>query len=243
MIGHRGSPNYRPENTIPAFEYAMDHGGAGIEIDLKMSADGELISIHDYTVDRTTDAQGRVDAFTLAQLNAMDAGSWFDPAYVGTPVPSLGQVIDAVDHYGGLYMLDIRDSNVLDLALEEIAARGLGSRTLIAVWKTEFIDRACAHEAGVRTIYFVSSESAIPAAPYDCLNIIRFRGAGDRADAISKKIVDRGFEAMMGGWTVEWGLNRWGIADSMHNQIPWLDETRPPQCAEVDTDGDPASAP
>lgn len=233
MIGHRGSPNYRPENTIPAFEYAMVNGGAGIEIDLHLSADRQLVAMHDFTVDRTTNAQGRVDSFTLEALNAMDAGSWFSSDYSATRVPSFAQIIEAIDPYEGLYMLDIRESDVLDAALDEVAARGLGSRTLVAVWNTEFVDRACAHEAGVTAIYFVSQESQIPDAPYDCLQIIRFRGAGDKNEAISKKIIDRGFESMMGGWSVRWGLNRWGIADSMHTQLPWVDETRPEQCVGV----------
>jgi glycerophosphoryl diester phosphodiesterase len=73
-------------------------GADGIELDVQLSRDGEVVVIHDFTVDRTTDGQGAVRKKSLAQLKALDAGSWFDPAFVGERIPTLQEVFDAVGH-------------------------------------------------------------------------------------------------------------------------------------------------
>ncbi len=96
IFGHRGASADAPMNTLPAFELAVDQGADGIELDVHLSADGELVVIHDATVDATTDGTGEVGALTLAQLQELDAGAWFDARYTGTRVPTLAEVFDAV---------------------------------------------------------------------------------------------------------------------------------------------------
>ena len=73
IYGHRGASGYAPENTLEAFRLAMDMGADGFELDVHLSRDGELIVIHDETVDRTTNGTGRVMDLTLAQLKELDA--------------------------------------------------------------------------------------------------------------------------------------------------------------------------
>jgi glycerophosphoryl diester phosphodiesterase len=72
--GHRGNPSELPENTLPAYESAVELGVDLIECDVHLTADGELIVIHDHTLDRTTDASGLVGQRTLAELRSLDAG-------------------------------------------------------------------------------------------------------------------------------------------------------------------------
>ena len=74
VIAHRGGANLRPENTLVAFEHAVSIGADVLEMDLRATADGSIVVLHDATVDRTTDGQGRVDALTLAELQKLDAG-------------------------------------------------------------------------------------------------------------------------------------------------------------------------
>jgi glycerophosphoryl diester phosphodiesterase len=73
-------------------------GADGIELDVHLSADGEVVVIHDDTVDATTDGRGRVSQMTLSELQALDAGRWFDPRFAGERIPTLQQVFDAVGH-------------------------------------------------------------------------------------------------------------------------------------------------
>jgi glycerophosphoryl diester phosphodiesterase len=93
VYGHRGAKEEAPENTLAGFAYARRLGAGGIELDVRLSADGELVVIHDRTVDRTTNATGPVAEFTAAELGRLDARGghpdWPEP--VG--VPTLDEVL------------------------------------------------------------------------------------------------------------------------------------------------------
>jgi glycerophosphoryl diester phosphodiesterase len=78
VFAHRGGAALRPENTLAAFDHGMSAGADGLELDVQLSRDGDVVVIHDAMVDRTTDAQGPVCSFTTAQLSRMDAGYFFD---------------------------------------------------------------------------------------------------------------------------------------------------------------------
>jgi glycerophosphoryl diester phosphodiesterase len=106
-LGHRGSSGCAPENTLAAINQAFVEGAAGTEIDTRITSDGVVIAFHDSTVDRTTDGTGNVADMTLAQIKALDAGSWFSPDFVGEQVPSLEEVLTASSGKGIIY-LDIK---------------------------------------------------------------------------------------------------------------------------------------
>lgn len=97
-FAHRGASRKAPANTLAAFRLAAELGADGIELDVHLSKDGEAVVIHDFVVDATTDGHGAVREKTLAELKDLDAGSWFDPAFVGQRIPTLQEVIDAVGH-------------------------------------------------------------------------------------------------------------------------------------------------
>ncbi|MCW5952247.1 MAG: glycerophosphodiester phosphodiesterase [Propionibacteriaceae bacterium] len=89
---HRGASGYAPENTMPAFELALDQGADGVELDVQLSRDGALVVIHDETLDRTTDGTGRVVDHTLDELRRWDARNGM-PGYASTPIPTLDEVL------------------------------------------------------------------------------------------------------------------------------------------------------
>ncbi len=89
---HRGASGRAPENTLAAFAAAESDGADGIELDVHLSRDGVPVVIHDETLDRTTDGQGPVGRHSLAELQRLDAGSWFAPAFAGEPLPALAAV-------------------------------------------------------------------------------------------------------------------------------------------------------
>jgi len=78
-FGHRGASGTLPENTIPSFEAALELGADALELDVHRSADGEIVVIHDETLERTTDGAGPVHERTLEELRAFDAGYRFSP--------------------------------------------------------------------------------------------------------------------------------------------------------------------
>lgn len=88
VYGHRGARSYGPMNTLPAFELAILQGAGGIELDVQLSSDGQLIVLHDFTVDGTTNGSGAVRNLSFAQLRELDASARFVP----TAVPLDGKI-------------------------------------------------------------------------------------------------------------------------------------------------------
>jgi glycerophosphoryl diester phosphodiesterase len=108
IIAHRGASAHAPENTLAAFRLALEHGADGIELDAKLTVDGHVVVIHDQTVERTTGVPGVVREMTLAQLKTLDAGSFFDSAFAGEPIPTLTEVFDVV---GSRTLINIEITN------------------------------------------------------------------------------------------------------------------------------------
>jgi glycerophosphoryl diester phosphodiesterase len=94
VAGHRGDRADAPENTLPAFEAAFASGLRIVETDVQLTADGYPVLLHDPTVDRTTNGSGAVAELTLAEVQALDAGSWFGDDFTGTRAPQLGEFLD-----------------------------------------------------------------------------------------------------------------------------------------------------
>ncbi|MBI4311314.1 MAG: glycerophosphodiester phosphodiesterase [Chloroflexi bacterium] len=93
VIAHRGASGEAPENTMAAFELALEQGADVIEMDVHMTADGYPVVIHDDTLERTTNGKGLVRQRTLAELKGMDAGSWSGRQFAGQKVPTLEEVV------------------------------------------------------------------------------------------------------------------------------------------------------
>lgn len=89
-LGHRGAPREFPENTIASFKRAIELGAAGIELDVHKSKDGEIVVIHDETVNRTTNGSGKVANMTLAELKTLNVKG-------GGSIPTLSEVLEALD--------------------------------------------------------------------------------------------------------------------------------------------------
>jgi glycerophosphoryl diester phosphodiesterase len=93
LIGHRGCPTLCPENTLASFEGAMQAGCDMIELDVTLTKDRKVVVIHDDTLDRTTTGKGPVRGHALAEIKALDAGSWFDARFAAERVPELSEAI------------------------------------------------------------------------------------------------------------------------------------------------------
>src|SRR5512140_136192 len=96
VFGHRGARAHAPENTMASFELALAQGADAIELDARLTADERVVVIHDRMVNRTTNGVGRVAGLTLAQIRALDAGSFFSEKYRGEKIPQLEEVFDAL---------------------------------------------------------------------------------------------------------------------------------------------------
>lgn len=138
LVAHRGGARLAPENTMAAYRAAVDVWDADmIETDVRLSADGHVMTIHDATVDRTTDGRGAVVDYTARELEALDAGARFvDPegrssfAGRGEGVPRLDHVLEAFP--GMRFNVEAKEARVAGPLVDTIRRHGAESRVLVA---------------------------------------------------------------------------------------------------------------
>jgi glycerophosphoryl diester phosphodiesterase len=136
VIAHRGASLLAPENTMAAFNLAVEVGAHAIELDVKLSRDGEVVIVHDSTLDRTTDGTGTVRSHTVMELRALDAGSYFGESFKGERVPILADVFDSLD---GKILINVELTNYAtpfdrlpEKVISQIVHRGIESDVLIS---------------------------------------------------------------------------------------------------------------
>jgi len=114
VVAHRGHTQYAPENTLPAYEYAYGLGCTAVEMDIRHTADGRYVMIHDDTVDRTTNGTGYVDEMTLAEIRALDIdmGWRYGGRWPGLKVPTFEEALELTREYGGELYLDSKTNEV-----------------------------------------------------------------------------------------------------------------------------------
>lgn len=146
IIAHRGGAGLAPENTLEAFAIGLAFSDV-VELDVRLTADGELAVIHDATVDRTTNGTGRVRAMTAAQLKALDAGYWFTPDGVNFPyrgrgvqIPLLSEVLDAFPDVPLLIEIKDEEEEAAEVLARLLAEKGAASRVVVG----SFHDRVIA---------------------------------------------------------------------------------------------------
>lgn len=146
IIAHRGQPAETPEQTLESFALAIERGAQVIEADVQLTSDGVLAMMHDPTIDRTTNGSGTVAAHTWSELQALDAGTWFGPAFAGTRIPSAAATIELAREGGIALCLEVkgrpgREANGVAVALAHlIEESGAGS----FVFMSSFHHRALA---------------------------------------------------------------------------------------------------
>ena len=142
IFAHRGDLAHAPENTLPSFQQAIQKGADGVELDVKLTADGHVIVIHDSTVDRTTDGKGRVASLTLEAIRKLDAGKWFNEKFVGTKVPLLEEVFETIGK-----------DKMINIELKDYAA----SRDGLMIKVSELIKRHNNHSQILFSSFFPSN--------------------------------------------------------------------------------------
>jgi glycerophosphoryl diester phosphodiesterase len=108
IIAHRGASGQAPENTLAAFERAVQVGSPFIETDLRLTRDAHFVVIHDGTLERTTNGRGAVHEFTLAELRELDAGQWFDREFSGERIPTLEETLEFSRKHDVVFYLELK---------------------------------------------------------------------------------------------------------------------------------------
>lgn len=144
IIAHRGYSALAPENTLAAFQAAVRYQAQGVELDVQLSADKVPIVIHDSTLKRTTNGQGKIQAKTLNQLQSLDAGSWFSSEFIGEKVPTFQETLDLLKNteitiYAEVKETDFWSSNDISNFVKVIINQGWQNRCIIASFDSDFL--------------------------------------------------------------------------------------------------------
>ncbi|QKJ19846.1 glycerophosphodiester phosphodiesterase [Microbacterium hominis] len=135
IASHRGAGMAAPENTLPAIAAALAAGFDHVEVDFALTADGHPVLMHDATVDRTTDGTGPIAALTLAEVRALDAGSWFAEEFAGVRVPTAEEFLDVLDAARGRAIVELKgewDAAAVASVIAAVESRGLERRVSVA---------------------------------------------------------------------------------------------------------------
>lgn len=140
IIAHRANSGYSPENTLVGIGQAFDEGADAVEVDIRITKDGELVLMHDEDISRTTDGTGMVLDINLAELKKLDAGSWFSPFYAGEQVPTFTDALNAAKGRGKL-LLDVKSLLIGSSIKRSLNEAGVGDD---AVWPSQNVSEEAA---------------------------------------------------------------------------------------------------
>ena len=112
IVAHRGASHDAPENTLAAFELAWQQQSDGIEGDFYLTADNQIVCIHDRDTQRTTGVKRSVEQSTLAQLRELEYGQWKDPKFTGQIIPTLEQVLQTVPD-GKTFVIELKSGEAI----------------------------------------------------------------------------------------------------------------------------------
>jgi glycerophosphoryl diester phosphodiesterase len=154
VIAHRGYSAVAPENTLPAFRLALATGADFVELDTHHSKDGVPMVLHDYTLDRTTDATNRwggeklgLSTKTVAELQTLDAGRWFDPKFAGTKLPTLAEALAVIQGGGGMTLIERKAGDPATL-VKLLSERKLVNQLVVQSFDWKFLKEFHALQPG-----------------------------------------------------------------------------------------------
>lgn len=174
VLGHRGIFAKYPENTLVSFEAAIDLGVDLIEFDVNVTKDGELVVIHDNTIDRTSDHTGLTRDYTLAELKTFDFGVRFPDRFNGVRIPTLREVLELVVRRSDTLLLNVEIKDMtaecVDKTIAMLHGYGLAVRSVIACFDAAIIRYTKEKHPEMRTQGFPGRYMAnFTEETYDCM--------------------------------------------------------------------------
>jgi glycerophosphoryl diester phosphodiesterase len=182
VVAHRGFSGMAPENTLGAFKKAIEVDSDMIELDVRFSKEGEVVVIHDETLERTTSGRGKVIEKTINELKKLDAGSKFDPAFSGEKIPTLREVLQLAHRqipvnielkkgdYGRWTILDLAER-----ALGEVEKAGMVDQVIFSSFDPIALERVLKKNQAVPVAYLYNRPWNFPrevteGRPFSILN-------------------------------------------------------------------------
>ena len=161
---HRGAMAYQPENTLAAFETAIGQGAYRIEFDIRRTRDGHLVVIHDETVDRTTNGEGRVADLTLSELKKLRSGS--------EEIPTLDEAIFCMRNRARL-LVEFKEEDIAEQAVRQVEAAGVVDQCILSSFHEGALLESRTLNRELEIAYFL-----VEPKPFDAAEVIERFGAG-----------------------------------------------------------------
>ena len=169
IIAHRGYSAIAPENTLSAFNAAIQHQADSIEFDVQLSADGVPVIIHDATLDRTTNGTGKVIETTLEQIQKLDAGAWFNPVFANEKIPTFQEVLSSIKSvkapnlpglkniYAEVKQAELWTTTNIEKLLQILIEEGWETQCIVACFNHNFLEKVRKYHPTIKLGYLVAS--------------------------------------------------------------------------------------
>ncbi len=213
IVAHRGASKDAPENTLPAFELAWEQGADAIEGDFFLTADGQIVCIHDKNTKKLADKELTVAESTFSELQALDVGAWHSPKYNGTGIPTIAEVFATIPPGKKIYIEVKCGTEIMPALLREIKASGLKDEQIVVIAFDAEVIRAVKTQAPQFKANWLSGfekqgSGNIKPSPKEVLAVLKDIGADGfsssnkhiTSDYINK-ILEAGYEYHV--WTVD----------------------------------------
>ncbi len=167
IIAHRGASKYAPENTIPAFEKALEVGCDGFEIDVHCTKDGKVVVCHNYTIDETSDGKGKIADLTYEELLEFDFGSYFSEEFKGTKIPTLDEFLDlCADSDVKIINIEIKkpvdkERDIADKTIAAVKEKGLFDKLIISSFDPAILKRCKEVDPECKTGFLYSPDKLL----------------------------------------------------------------------------------
>ncbi|RLE90316.1 MAG: glycerophosphodiester phosphodiesterase [Thermoprotei archaeon] len=152
IIGHRGAAGYEPENTIKSILKGIECGASAIEVDVRRTKDGIMVLMHDETVDRTTNGEGKVSELTLAEIKCLDAGK-------GERVPTLFEVFELLKERNVILLVELKEIGYEEEVVSMIKDFNMLDRVYITSFHKSALNRVVEIEPNMKTGLIFSSNT------------------------------------------------------------------------------------
>jgi len=183
VIGHRGAGPPEPENTLRSFIKAVEVGVDGIEFDLRSTSDGNIVVIHDKTLDRTTNGRGTVGALKLKELRQLDAG-------LGEKIPTFEEVISAFGHKTLLHA-ELKETGFEDEVVRTVKACGIQEKFIASSFDTLVIQRLHDVEPHIRKALIVETYSDMSPEVLERAIGLKVSGIHPSVHCFSKELLEK----------------------------------------------------
>ncbi|MFK8113481.1 MAG: glycerophosphodiester phosphodiesterase family protein [Rubripirellula sp.] len=203
VVAHRGASRDAPENTLSAFKLAWQQGSDGIEGDFYLTADQQIVCIHDRDTKRTAGIKKVVEQSTLAELQTLEYGSWKDPKWKGEPIPTFEEVLQTVPK-GKLFVIELKSKTAIVPVLKaELAKHDTGHIELLIIAFDQATAAACKDQMPTVKVHWLTSfkesktdSSLHPTAP-EIAAIVRELGVEGVGMQGNRDVITKDFAAKL----------------------------------------------